>query len=74
MLDRGDMGRDLILGVLTINRRASDPPAAQLGEVGRHGDLGTKITMRSAYHRELEVGGITEKGSRSASAHRRASD
>jgi hypothetical protein len=41
-------GRDLVLDVLTVNRRAL-APYQRLGmkEVARHGDHDTKITMRS---------------------------
>ena len=44
-------GHDLVLDVLTVNRRAQ-ALYRRLGltEVARHGDRGTKITMRSAHH------------------------
>lgn len=46
-------GQDLVLEVLTVNRRAQALyQRLGLTEVARHGDRGTKITMRSAYHRE----------------------
>jgi ribosomal protein S18 acetylase RimI-like enzyme len=43
-------GQDLVLDVLTVNRRAQ-ALYRRLGltEVARHGDRGTKITMRSAH-------------------------
>jgi ribosomal protein S18 acetylase RimI-like enzyme len=43
----------LVLDVLTVNRRAQ-ALYRRLGltEVARHGDRGTRITMRSAHHRE----------------------
>ena len=46
-------GQDLVLDVLTVNRRAQALyQRLGLREVARHGDRGTKITMRSAHHRE----------------------
>jgi len=46
-------GQDLVLDVLTVNRRAQ-ALYRRLGltEVARHGNGGTKITMRSAHHRK----------------------
>lgn len=46
-------GQALVLDVLTVNRRAQ-ALYRRLGltEVTRHGDRGTKITMRSAHHRK----------------------
>ena len=46
-------GQDLVLDVLTVNPRAQ-ALYRRLGltEVARHGDRGTKITMRSAHHRK----------------------
>ena len=46
-------GQDLVLDVLTVNRRAQ-ALYRRLGltEVARHGDRGTKVTMRSARHRK----------------------
>jgi ribosomal protein S18 acetylase RimI-like enzyme len=46
-------GQDLVLDVLTVNHRAH-ALYRRLGltEVTRHGDRGTKITMRSARHRQ----------------------
>ena len=42
-------GQDLVLDVLTVNRRAQALyQRLGLTEVARHGDRGTKITMRSA--------------------------
>ena len=45
-------GQDLVLDVLTVNSRAQ-ALYRRLGltEVARHGDSGTKVTMRSAHHR-----------------------
>jgi ribosomal protein S18 acetylase RimI-like enzyme len=45
------MGQALVLDVLTVNRRAR-ALYLRLGltEVARHGDRGSKVTMRSAYH------------------------
>jgi ribosomal protein S18 acetylase RimI-like enzyme len=45
-------GQDLVLDVLTVNRR-TQALYRRLGltEVARHGDHGTKVTMRSAHHR-----------------------
>jgi GNAT superfamily N-acetyltransferase len=45
-------GQDLVLDVLTVNPRAQ-ALYRRLGltEVARHGDSGTKVTMRSAHHR-----------------------
>jgi ribosomal protein S18 acetylase RimI-like enzyme len=46
-------GQDLVLDVLTVNRRAQALyQRLGLNEVARHGDRGTKVTMRSARHRE----------------------
>jgi ribosomal protein S18 acetylase RimI-like enzyme len=47
------IGQDLVLDVLTVNRRAQ-ALYRRLGltEVARHGDRGTKITMRSVHHRQ----------------------
>lgn len=46
-------GQDLVLDVLTVNRRARALyERLGLTEVARHGDRGTKVTMRSAHHRE----------------------
>jgi ribosomal protein S18 acetylase RimI-like enzyme len=44
-------GQDLVLDVLTVNRRAR-ALYRRLGltEVASHGDGGTKVTMRSAHH------------------------
>jgi len=46
-------GQDLVLDVLTVNHRAH-ALYRRLGltEAGRHGDRGTKVTMRYAHHRE----------------------
>jgi ribosomal protein S18 acetylase RimI-like enzyme len=46
-------GQDLVLDVLTVNRRAQ-ALYRRLGltEVTSQGDRGTKITMRSSHHRE----------------------
>jgi len=45
-------GQDLVLDVLTVNRRArSLYERLGLTEVARHGGHGTKVTMRSARHR-----------------------
>jgi len=46
-------GQELVLDVLTVNRRAH-ALYRRLGltEVARHGDRGTKVTMRSAHHRK----------------------
>jgi ribosomal protein S18 acetylase RimI-like enzyme len=46
-------GQDLVLDVLTVNRRAQ-ALYRRLGltEVARHGDRGTKLTMRSAHDRK----------------------
>ncbi len=46
-------GQDLVLDVLTVNRRAQ-ALYRRLGmtEVARHGDHDTKITMRSTRHRQ----------------------
>ena len=46
-------GQDLVLDVLTVNRRAQ-ALYQRLGmkEVARHGDHDTKITMRSTRHRK----------------------
>ena len=45
-------GQDLVLHVLTVNRRAQALyRRLGLAEVARHGDRGTKVTMRSAHHR-----------------------
>ena len=46
-------GQDLVLDVLTVNRRAQ-ALYRRLGltEVARRGDRGTKVTMRSAHHRK----------------------
>jgi GNAT superfamily N-acetyltransferase len=46
-------GQHLVLDVLAVNRRAQ-ALYRRLGltEVTRHGDRGTRITMRSAHHRE----------------------
>jgi len=46
-------GQDLVLDVLSVNLRAR-ALYRRLGltEVARHGDRGTKITMRSAHHRQ----------------------
>jgi ribosomal protein S18 acetylase RimI-like enzyme len=46
-------GQDLVLDVLTVNRRA-EALYRRLGltEVARHGDRGTKVTMRSTHHRK----------------------
>jgi len=46
-------GQDLVLDVLTVNRRAK-ALYRRLGltEVARHGDRGTRVTMRSAHHRK----------------------
>jgi ribosomal protein S18 acetylase RimI-like enzyme len=45
-------GQDLVLDVLTVNRRAQ-ALYRRLGltEVASHGERGTKVTMRSARHR-----------------------
>ena len=45
-------GQDLVLDVLTVNRRAQ-ALYRRLGltEVAMHGDRGTRVTMRSAHHR-----------------------
>jgi ribosomal protein S18 acetylase RimI-like enzyme len=54
LLDEAERaGQDLVLDVLTVNRRAR-ALYRRLGltEVARHGDCGTKVTMRSAHHRE----------------------
>ena len=46
-------GHDLVLDVLTVNRRAQALyQRLGLTEVARHGDRGTKVTMRSAHHRK----------------------
>jgi ribosomal protein S18 acetylase RimI-like enzyme len=46
-------GQDLVLDVLTVNRRARALyERLGLTEVARHGDRGAKVTMRSAHHRE----------------------
>jgi GNAT superfamily N-acetyltransferase len=46
-------GQELVLDVLTVNRRAQ-ALYRRLGltEVARHGDRSTKVTMRSAQHRK----------------------
>jgi len=46
-------GQDLVLDVFTVNRRAH-ALYRRLGltEVARHGDRGTRVTMRSAHHRK----------------------
>ena len=45
-------GQDLVLDVLTVNRRARALyQRLGLTEVARHGDRGSKVTMRSARHR-----------------------
>ena len=46
-------GQDLVLDVLMVNRRAR-ALCRRLGltEVAGHGDRGTKVTMRSARHRQ----------------------
>ena len=46
-------GQDLVLDVLTVNRRAQ-ALYRRLGltEVASHGDRGPKVTMRSAHHRK----------------------
>ena len=45
-------GQDLVLDVLTVNRRARALyERLGLAEVARHGDRGAKVTMRSARHR-----------------------
>jgi ribosomal protein S18 acetylase RimI-like enzyme len=45
-------GQDLVLDVLTVNRRAQALyQRLGLTEVARHGDHDTKITMRSTRHR-----------------------
>jgi ribosomal protein S18 acetylase RimI-like enzyme len=54
LLDEAERtGQDLVLDVLTVNRRAR-ALYQRLGlvEVARHGDRGTKVTMRSAHHQE----------------------
>ena len=54
LLDEAERkGQDLVLDVLTVNRRAQ-ALYQRLGmkEVARHGDHDTKITMRSIRHRE----------------------
>ena len=54
LLDEAERKRqDLVLDVLTVNRRAQ-ALYQRLGmkEVARHGDHDTKITMRSTRHRE----------------------
>jgi len=46
-------GQDLVLDVLTVNRRAQALYRRRgLTEVARHGDRGTRVTMRAAYHRK----------------------
>jgi GNAT superfamily N-acetyltransferase len=46
-------GQDLVLDVLTVNRRARALyQRLGLTEGARHGDRGVKVTMRSAYHSE----------------------
>jgi hypothetical protein len=51
--EAGRTGQDLVLDVLTVNRRAQ-ALYRRLGltEVARHGDRDTKVTMRSAYNRK----------------------
>jgi ribosomal protein S18 acetylase RimI-like enzyme len=54
LLDEAERtGQDLVLDVLTVNRRAR-ALYRRLGltEAARHGDCGTKVTMRSAYPRK----------------------
>ena len=54
LLDEAERkGQDLVLDVLTVNRRAQ-ALYRRLGmkEVARHGDHDTKITMRSTRHRK----------------------
>ena len=54
LLDEAERtGQDLVLDVLTVNRRAQ-ALYQRLGmtEVARHGDRDTKITMRSTRHRK----------------------
>lgn len=54
LLDEAERkGQDLVLDVLTVNRRAQ-ALYRRLGltEVARHGDRRTKVTMRSAHHRK----------------------
>lgn len=54
LLDEAErVGQDLVLDVLAVNCRAR-ALYRRLGltEVARHGDRGTKVTMRSAHHRE----------------------
>jgi ribosomal protein S18 acetylase RimI-like enzyme len=47
--EAGQKGQDLVLGVLTVNRRAKALyQRLGLTEVARHGDNNIKITMRSA--------------------------
>ncbi len=46
-------GQDLVLDVLTVNRRARALyERLGLTEVASHGDRGTKVTMRSTHHRK----------------------
>jgi GNAT superfamily N-acetyltransferase len=46
-------GQDLVLDVLTVNRRAQAfYRRLGLTEVARHGDRGTRVTMRSVHHRK----------------------
>ena len=54
LLDEAERkGQDLVLDVLTVNRRAQALyQRLGLTEVARHGDRGTKVTMRSARHRK----------------------
>ena len=51
--EAGRTGQDLVLEVLTVNRRAQ-ALYRRLGltEAAGHGDRGTKVTMRSAHHQE----------------------
>jgi hypothetical protein len=51
-------GQDLVLDVLTVNRRAQTLyQRLGLTEVARHGDRGAKLTMRSAHHRTQRMAG-----------------
>jgi ribosomal protein S18 acetylase RimI-like enzyme len=54
LLDQAERkGQDLVLDVLTVNCRAQALyQRLGLTEVARHGDRGTKVTMRSARHRK----------------------
>jgi len=50
--DAERQGQDLVLEVLTVNRRARALyERLGLTEVAGHGGRGTKVTMRSARHR-----------------------